>query len=174
MVVVSASASGTPSTNVETGAGRADPEAVEAAATATAIESTTLTPEQAIVRLRELRARLMAILEAVKAEYARRVRPGYPMLIDNVERGGVFGMTFDSGWGVYFMTDGESVFAELHTVDQRYDTLSAANAEKFGGSPLIQRRDLDPTWTDLQYRNLISELLHIWNWQQTRIYRTDS
>jgi hypothetical protein len=153
----------------ETGAGAAPEVAAEATA-ATA----TMSAEEAVARLQELRARVMPILQAVRSEYQRRVRTGYPLLVDNVARGGVFGLTLDPGWGVYFMTDGARLFAELHLTSLRYDTLAAANAEKFGGQPRIERRDIDPGWDDLQYRNLVSELLHFWNYQQTRIYRVDS
>jgi hypothetical protein len=130
--------------------------------------------EECLALLGAMRSRLMPLLEATHAQYVGRVRRGYPRLVDNVERGGVFGLDLDPGFGIYFMTDGAQVFAELHYVALRVDTLSAANREKFAGRPVQRRFDLDPSWTDLQLRNLVSELVSRWNWQQTAIYRVDS
>lgn len=137
-------------------------------------ESTAITSAELVTRLENIRSRVMPILEATKATYENRVREGYPILIDNVQRGGVFGLNLDPGFGIYFMTDGKTLFAEIHRVSQRSDTLSAANTEKFAGAPVHERYDIDETWTDVQYRNLISELLSRWNTQQTVIYRVDS
>lgn len=134
-----------------------------------------LTPEQAIEQLQDLRFYVMPILEAFKEQYEGRVRPGYPTLVDNVEHGGVFGINLDPGFGVYFMTDGTSVYAELHRVSLRNDTLSAANYEKFAGRPVQQRIALDLEGDiGTQSRNIVSRLLNAWNTQQTFIYRVDS
>jgi hypothetical protein len=130
--------------------------------------------EECIARLESMRARLWPLLEATRNEYRTRVRNGYPRLVDNVARGGVFGLDFDPGFGVYFMTDGESVYAELHYIALRTDTLSAANREKFAGEPELTRYHIDADWSDLQLRNIVSELVSRWNWQQTVIYRVDS
>ena len=133
-----------------------------------------LTPAELVDRLETIRARVMPILEATKATYTGRVREGYPTIIDNIRKGGVFGLNFDPGFGVYFMTDGRELYAEIHRVSLRSDTLSTANREKFAGSPLQERHDIDETWTDAQFRNLISEMLSRWNTQQTVLYRVDS
>lgn len=135
----------------------------------------TLTPEECIEQLRELRLAVMPMLEEFKEEYTGRVRPGYPTLLDNVERGGVFGINLDPGFGFYVMTDGSSVFAEIHRVQLRTDTLSAANYEKFSGRPVQERHELDPNGDPVrQARNLISQLLTYWTTQQTFVYRVDS
>lgn len=158
---------GTGSVNQETGAGAAvETEATEATAVAQ--------PEQLVDRLEQLRFRVMPILQAIRTEYTGRTRQGYPTIVDNVQRGGVFGLNLDPGWAVYFMTDGESLFAELHETALRTDTLSMANAEKFAAHPQIDRREIDESWQDSDFRNLVSELLHLWNYQQLRIYRVDS
>ena len=133
-----------------------------------------LSVEECIARLEAMRARVMPLLEATRDEYRGRVRNGYPRLVDNVARGGVFGIDFDPGFGVYFMTDGERVYAELRYTSLRTDTLSAANREKFAGRPAMQHYAIDAGWNDLQLRNIVSELLSHWNWQQTVIYRVDS
>lgn len=137
-------------------------------------DTTAISPADLIVRLEAIRLRVLPILEATKAAYTGRVRNGYPSIVDNVQRGGVFGLNFDPGFGVYFMTDGQTLFAEIQRVSQRGDTLSAANREKFAGEPVQERHDIDESWTDSQFRNLISELINRWNTQQTVIYRVDS
>lgn len=160
--------SGSETPNIETGAGSAvSVEPDEATATAP-------TAAELVARLEAIRLRVMPILQAVQREYAGRVRAGHPRIVDNVQRGGIFGLNLDAGYSVYFMTDGSSLHAELHTVSHRGDTLSTANAEKFAGSPHVERREIDDTWTDHHYRNLVSELLNRWNYQQLRIFRVDS
>ncbi len=127
-----------------------------------------------IAELERLRDRVLPILQAARQEYIGRVRTGYPMIVDNVRRGGIFGMHLDPGYGVFFMTDGERLFAELHFTSLRWDTLSAANAEKFAGKPVIEQYDIDSSWSEREARNLFAELLSKWNYQELRIYRTDS
>ena len=127
-----------------------------------------------LAQLTRIRASVLPILQAINTEYAKRVRPGYPMIVDNVERGGVFGLNLDPGYGVYFMTDGTDVYAELHHVQGRTDALAAANVEKFSGRPVIARVEIAPDDNDLDYRNLVSRLLSEWNYQQLMINRVDS
>ena len=157
---------GTGTVNMETGGGAAvEPEQAVVA---------TASPETLVARLEEIRSRVMPILQSIRTEYTGRTRSGYPSIVDNVSRGGVFGLSLDPGWAVYFMTDGSSLFAELHETSLRTDTLSMANVEKFAARPQIDRRDVDETWQDSDFRNFVSELLHGWNYQQLRIYRVDS
>jgi hypothetical protein len=137
-------------------------------------DTSAISPADLISRLEAIRLRVLPILEATKATYIGRVRNGYPTIVDNIQRGGVFGLNLDPGFGIYFMTDGQTLFAEIQRVSQRSDTLSAANHEKFSGAPVQERHDIDETWTDVQYRNLVSELVSRWNTQQTVIYRVDS
>ena len=157
---------GTGTVNMETGAGAAvEPEQAVVA---------TAGPEMLVARLEEIRARVMPILQSIRTEYTGRTRSGYPSIVDNVSRGGVFGLSLDPGWSVYFMTDGTRLVAELHETSLRTDTLSMANVEKFAARPQIDQREVDETWQDSDFRNLVSELLHGWNYQQLRIYRVDS
>lgn len=135
----------------------------------------TMSPEECIAKLQDLRRGAMPMLDAAKEEYTGRVRNGYPTLIDNVERGGIFGLNLDPGFGLYFMTDGSDVYAEIHRVDLRTDTLSAANYEKFAGRPVQERYDIDfDQNAPRQARNLLSQLLNYWTGQQTFVYRVDS
>lgn len=138
-----------------------------------------MTEEECITLLKQLRPIVMPMLEAFQEQYTNRVRPGYPTIVDNIEHGGVFGINLDPGFGAYFMTDGSSVFAEVHRISQRSDTLSAANYEKFAGRPVQERIDLDFSGTPgfdwaLQARNVLSRLLNAWATQQTFLYRVDS
>lgn len=158
---------GTGIANLETGAGTA---VAPEQATSSAVSGL----DSPLTRLEAIRARVMPILQSIKTEYTGRTRNGYPAIVDNIRPGGVFGLNLDPGWAVYFMTDGASVFAELHETALRTDTLSMANVEKFAARPEIDRRDVDATWQDSDFRNLVSELLHGWNYQQLRIYRVDS
>ncbi|HUG14045.1 MAG TPA: hypothetical protein VMM78_03415 [Thermomicrobiales bacterium] len=160
--------SGSDTTNIETGAGSAV--GVDAEDTA----DSALSHAELVARLEAIRPRVMPLLQAVQREYRGRARDGHPRIIDNVQRGGIFGLELDPGYGVYFMTDGTSVYGELHAISHRTDTLSNANVEKFAGSPDIERREIDAGWTDHHYRNIVSELLNRWNYQQLRIFRVDS
>lgn len=138
-------------------------------------ERTTITAEECIDQLKQLRMIVMPMLEACRDQYSNRGRPGYPHIIDNIERGGVFGINLDPGFGAYFMTDGSSVYAEIHRVALRTDTLSAANYEKFSGRPTQDRIDLDLSGDLIrQSRNVISRLLNAWAQQQTFLFRVDS
>lgn len=134
-----------------------------------------MTLEESVAKLRELRFNAMPILKALMDEYTNRARPGYPTLVDNIDGGGVFGINFDPGFGLYFMTDGSRVYAELHRVSLRTDALSAANHEKFSGRPVQQEFSIDFEADALdQARKLISRLIHAWVDQQTSKYRVDS
>ncbi|MFW6074963.1 MAG: hypothetical protein ACOC9Y_05160 [Chloroflexota bacterium] len=134
-----------------------------------------MTPEECIDRLQTLRRDVMPLLKAAKEQYTGRVRNGYPTLLDNVDRGGIFGINLDPGFGLYFMTDGAEVYAEIHRVHLRTDTLSAANYEKFAGRPQQERYEIDfDRNTVRQARNLLSHLLNYWTTQQTFVYRVDS
>jgi hypothetical protein len=138
-------------------------------------EAKLMTPEECITQLKQLKMIAMPMLEACRERYENRVRTGYPTLVDNIERGGVFGINFDPGFGAYFMTDGQSVYGELHRVSLRTDTLSAANYEKFAGRPVQERIDLDLSGDVVrQTRNLVSRLLNAWTSQQTLLFRVVS
>lgn len=151
-------------TNLETGGGEATTAVTPAAGSAVA----------PVERLQSLRSRVLPLLQAVKAEYTGRSTVGYPMIIDNVERSGVFGITLSPGFGLYFMTDGASLYSESHWMQLRIDALSMANAEKFAGRPHILREDIDEDFDLADARRLVSRLQNRWNHQQTRIYRVDS
>ncbi|HQZ89364.1 MAG TPA: hypothetical protein PLR44_04870 [Thermomicrobiales bacterium] len=125
-------------------------------------------------RLQTLRSRILPLLEAVKAEYTGRAAVGYPVVIDNIARSGVFGITLSPGFGLYFMTDGTNLIAETQWMQLRVDALSMANNQRYGGRPEVVREDIDETFGPSDARRLVSRLQNRWNRQQTRIYRVDS
>lgn len=137
-------------------------------------ESASMNAANGIEILKRLRERLLPMLEAVVDEYKTRSEPGYPVLMDNVEFGGYFGIMLDPTYGLYFMTDGEQVFAQINMVSWRNDARSSANKERFAGVPFGGVRPVAETLTNQQLRNLLAELLAHWNLQPLLLYRTDS
>lgn len=127
-----------------------------------------------ITRLNELRSQVLPLLVAASDEYRGRSTAGYPLIVDNVERSGVFGITLSPNFGLYFMTDGTDLFTETHWMQLRVDALSMANTEKFAGRPEILREDIGDDYNFRDARRSMSRLQNRWNRQQTRIYRVDS
>lgn len=127
-----------------------------------------------VAALGRLRSRLFPMLEAVAHEYETRTESGYPVLLDNVELGGYFGIMLDPSYGLYFVTDGQRVFAQINMVGWRNDVRSSANKERFAGSPFGGTRPVPETLSNQQLRNLLSELLAHWNLQPLIIHHTDS
>src|SRR6185312_17491587 len=127
-----------------------------------------------VASLSRLRDRVFPMLEAVAKEYETRSEPGYPVLMDNVEFGGYFGIMLDPAYGLYFITDGQQVFAQINMVGWRNDVRSSANKEKFSGAPFGGVRPVPENLSNQQLRNLLSELLAHWNLQPLNIHRTDS
>lgn len=124
--------------------------------------------------LKELRGRMLPMFEAIAREYDNRTEPGYPLVFDNIESGGYFGINFDPNYGLYIMTDGEQVFAQVNIIGWRNDVRSSASKEKFSSLPFQGVRPVDPSMSDNQLRNLIAELLAHWNMQPLVIHITDS
>lgn len=127
-----------------------------------------------IEALSQLRAVIMPMLEAVKKTYSGRVQPGYPMLVDNVRRGGYFGIALDTGYGVYFSTEGTRLYADLQYLSERTDTLADASMEKFAARPVFERFEIELGWPAHYYRDIVAQLLARWNMKQTHIFRVDS
>jgi hypothetical protein len=127
-----------------------------------------------VAALARLRVRIFPMLEAVAKEYETRTGPGYPVLMDNVEFGGYFGIMLDPSYGLYFVTDGQRVFAQINMVGWRNDVRSSANKERFAGVPFGGVRPVPDSLSNQQLRNLLSELLAHWNLQPLKIHHTDS
>src|SRR5690349_10552366 len=79
----------------------------------------------ALAELQALRARMLPMFQAVAREYRTRTDPGYPVVVDNVELGGYFGTDIDPNYGLYIMTDGAKVFAQINLIGWRTDVRSS-------------------------------------------------
>lgn len=123
--------------------------------------------------LREIRDRALPMLRYTADVYRLRTPEGYPVVIDSVETG-VVGIEIDPSYALYFVTDGERLYAETISRDSRSDARSSAGREKFGGSPAPDRRPFERAPSDQQLRNLIAELMSRYNMQPGIIHVTDS
>ncbi|HET7037543.1 MAG TPA: hypothetical protein VFI42_17795 [Thermomicrobiaceae bacterium] len=126
-----------------------------------------------VAELRALRERMLPMLRTIAREYATRSDPGYPVVLDNLAAG-YFGLMLDPQYGLYFMTDGERVIAQLSIVGWRGDVRSSAQKEKFSSLPFDGVRPVSSALSDNQLRNLLAELLSHWNTQPLIIRVTDS
>jgi hypothetical protein len=124
--------------------------------------------------LRLLRDRMVPMLEALSEEWNNRTEPGYPVISDNVESGGYFGINLDPGYGLYVIIEDGQIIAQLNVIAWRTDVRSAANREKFASQPAGGVKLVSPEMSDNELRNLISELLAHWNVQPLVIRVTDS
>ncbi len=124
--------------------------------------------------LQQLRDRMIPLFEALTEEWSTRTEPGYPVIFDNVESGGYFGVNLDPGYGLYVMIDDGQIIAQLNVIAWRTDVRSAANREKFTSLPAGGVKPVSPDMSDNQLRNLLSELLAHWNVQPLVIRVTDS
>jgi hypothetical protein len=120
-----------------------------------------------------VRDRILPMLQVVANEYRTRVPAGYPIVNDNQAQG-VIGIELDPAHSLYFVTDGDSLFADFYYRSTRYDARSSASREKFGGAPFQDRRPLPADISDQGLRNLIAELQSRYNSQQLIIHITDT
>jgi hypothetical protein len=132
------------------------------------------TIEALIEDLGRLRDRMIPMFQAMGEEWENRTEPGYPVIFDNVESGGYFGMNLDPGYGLYVMVDEGQIIAQLNVVAWRTDVRSAANREKFSNLPTGGVKPISSDMSDNELRNLISELIAHWNVQPLVIRVTDS
>ena len=113
------------------------------------------------------------MLEVVVRQYGPRTPAGYPVLIDEPQRGTV-GLLLDPSHSLHFFTDGSTLFSELTARSSRTDARSSAGREKYAGMPFNDRREIAANVSDQQLRNLIAELLSRWNMQPNLIHITDT
>ena len=126
-----------------------------------------------IAALHEVRARMLPMLRFAAEEYRHRTPEGYPVVIDDPERGSI-GLHLDPSYALHVVSDGDRLYADLSYRSSRTDARSSASREKFSGLPFDDRRPLDPTVSDQALRNLIAELMSRWNFQPGVIHITDS
>ena len=123
--------------------------------------------------LEQMRGRMMPMLRLVAAEYRPRVPEGYPIVVDAVENGMV-GIEIDPNYALYVTEVGGELFADYYYRSSRSDARSSASREKFAGAPVYDRRPLSPAMSDIQLRNLISELMARHNFQPGLVHISDS
>jgi hypothetical protein len=113
------------------------------------------------------------MLTYAQQEYGYRVPAGYPVIIDDVRRG-VIGIELDPAHSLSITTDGSHLYADLVYRSSRFDARSSASREKFGGSSVVDRREIAGEISDQSLRNLLAELMSRLNSQQTILYITDA
>lgn len=123
--------------------------------------------------LEQVRERVMPMLRLVAEEYRLRVAEGYPVVVDAIDNG-MIGIEIDPNYALYLTTDGAELFADYYYRSSRNDTRSSAMREKFGGSPVYDRRPLSPAVTDQQLRNMVAELMTRHNYQPGLVHISDS
>lgn len=131
-------------------------------------------PSETLGQLRALRERMLPMLRTVAMEYRTRTDPGYPVILDNVESGGYFGILLAPGYGLSIMAEDGEVVAQLNIVGWRTDVRSSANKEKFTSVPFAGTRPVSSRMSDGLLRNILSELLSFFNTQPLMLNVTDS
>jgi hypothetical protein len=120
-----------------------------------------------------VRERFLPMARLAAEEYRHRTPEGYPVVVDAPESGTI-GIEIDPSYALYLVSDGDDLYADFYVRAPRTDARSSASREKFGGLPFPDRRPLDPNASDQQLRNLLAELMSIWNFQPGVIHITDS
>lgn len=120
-----------------------------------------------------VRERVLPMFRFAAKEYGHRMPTGYPVVVDDPDAGSV-GIELDPSFALYFVSDGDTVFADYYYRSARTDARSSASRQKHGGLPFSDRRPIDATMSDQGLRNLLAELMARWNQQPGIIYITDS
>ncbi len=128
---------------------------------------------ESVEQVAQVRDRLLPMLAFAAEEYRHRTPPGYPIVVDAVDRGMV-GLELDASYALYVVADSDGLYADMYRQSPRNDTRSSASRQKHAGLPFHDRRPLDPNVSDQSLRNLIAELMSLWNFQPGIIHITDS
>lgn len=119
--------------------------------------------------LQGIRDRILPMMEHAAEQYRDRVAPGYPVIVDEVDRGTV-GIELDPNFALYITSDGQGLSAEVYRRLSRTDNRANAGRQKYGGAPLSDRRPLPADVDDQTLRNLIAELKNYLNGQPGYLY----
>jgi hypothetical protein len=130
--------------------------------------------EKLLGDLRSLRDRMIPMFEALSEEWENRTEAGFPVIYDNVDSAGYFGINLDPGYGLFILIEDGQIYAQLNVIAWRTDVRSSANQEKFSSLPAGGLKPVGPEMTDNELRNLISEMIAHWNIQPLVIRVTDS
>ncbi len=128
---------------------------------------------QSLQQLAQIRDRLLPMLAFAAEEYRHRTPPGYPVVVDAVDRG-VVGLELDASYALYIVAESDGLYADMYRQSPRNDTRSSASRQKYGGLPFPDRRPIDANVSDQSLRNLIAEMMSLWNFQPGIIHITDS
>lgn len=133
------------------------------------------TPRSGIQQeLRELRDRMVPMLRELARQFRGRVAPGYPVIVDDVESGGYFGLALAPEYGLYVLAEGERLVVQLQTVFWRTDVHSSAGRERFGATPRVSTLPISIRMSDAQIRDLLARVLANWHKQPLLIHQSDS
>jgi hypothetical protein len=122
--------------------------------------------------LKSIRDRILPMMQIAVDQYQGRVPAGYPIIVDDVERGAV-GLEIEPNFALYITKDDTGMYAEVYRRLSRTDSRATAQRQKYGGQPLADRRPLSPDVDDQTLRNLIGELKNYVNFQPGNLYLVD-
>lgn len=124
--------------------------------------------------VRVVRDRMLPILREIAKRFEGRAGPGYPVIVDEVERGGYFGLLLAPEYGLYVFPEGDRLVMQLQTVSWRTDVHSSAGRERFGAVPKVVTVPVSADMSDAQLRDLLARVLAAWNMQPLLIHQSDS
>ena len=125
----------------------------------------------AMETMQSIRDRMVPMLEVTRKQYRQRVPMGYPLVVDDVERG-IVGIEIDPSHALYVTSEEDGVFAEVYRRSPRTDNRASAGRQKPAGVPFSDRRPLVDSG-DQALRNLVAELMSYFNQQPGLLYITD-
>jgi hypothetical protein len=128
----------------------------------------------AVQELRGLRVRMLPMLRELARQFRDRLAPGYPVIVDDVENGGYFGLALAPEYGLYVLAEGERLVVQLQTVFWRTDVHSSAGRERFGATPRVSTFPISVSMSDAQIRDLLARVLANWHKQPLLIHQSDS
>lgn len=120
----------------------------------------------------DVRGRFLPLLGVAVEQYAGRVPPGFPNVIDDRDEG-IVGIQIDPDFALYLRLEDALYTAEFYRRYPRTDNRSSAGWQKYGGQPYVDRRPLGRFVSDQTLRNLIAELMSYYNQQPGLLYITD-
>lgn len=125
-------------------------------------------------QLRELRDRMLPMLHELARQFRGRAVPGYPVIVDDVERGGYFGIVLAPEYGLYVMAEEDHLVVQQQTVSWRNDVHWAAGRERFGATPRLTTFPISTEMSDAQIRDLLARVTASWHKQPLLIHQSDS
>ncbi len=136
--------------------------------------SATTSAEPLQEQLRELRDRMLPMLQELARQFRGRAVPGYPVIVDDVERGGYFGIALGPGYGLYVTAEPDRLVVQLQTVSWRNDVHAAAGRERFGATPRVTTFPISTAMADAQIRDFLARVSASWHKQPLLIHQSDS